>query len=414
MNSKFKFQKSKFKNQRGVTLFIAVTIMAILLFISFVVINIAVKSTQFAGTARESQLAFSAADAGIECALYWDTQEPNPFVVKMSTFADYYINEFSGIENLANPLHEIKNKSVVVPGGTFPDDTLFSSDPVTTAFDNELIFGWLQEGSIGCVEEGPGFNWLTDLRCNLQEWKVAPLAGVSHVASGYYENASGNGEYMATIATFKPASGQIPSFTGNGSYEYINGDPLPPVELTFPNSSTNGNLILVSVGYNSGVFQLESVTDNKGNQYTKLFGPDNWANYEWAGEMWYAWNIKNSGTPPGGVFSSAGEPITITANSPAFVPVNLECNGETVLATPNPWSSNDVNTNPPQPHCLGGECAEDNDNTSIFQLNFENGTCSIITVEKESGGETIIQSKGYNTCNTSNPRRVERGVEVRY
>lgn len=56
------------------TLFMAVTIMAILLFISFAVVNIAVKSTLFSSSGRDSQFAFYAADAGIECALYWDTK----------------------------------------------------------------------------------------------------------------------------------------------------------------------------------------------------------------------------------------------------------------------------------------------------------------------------------------------------
>lgn len=60
------------------TLFIAIVIMGILLFISFAVVNIAVKSTLFANSGRESQFAFYAADAGIECAEYWDAKfDPN-------------------------------------------------------------------------------------------------------------------------------------------------------------------------------------------------------------------------------------------------------------------------------------------------------------------------------------------------
>ena len=59
---------------RGMTLFIAVTIMGILLFISFAVVNIALKSTIFASSGRDSQFAFYAADAGLECAIYWDSK----------------------------------------------------------------------------------------------------------------------------------------------------------------------------------------------------------------------------------------------------------------------------------------------------------------------------------------------------
>lgn len=68
------------KKNRGMTLFIAVVIMSILLFISFAVVNIVLKGTLFASLGRDSQYAFYAADAGIECAIYWDTKfDPSKF-----------------------------------------------------------------------------------------------------------------------------------------------------------------------------------------------------------------------------------------------------------------------------------------------------------------------------------------------
>jgi len=59
---------------RGMTLFIAVVIMGILLFISFAVVNITIKGTLFASSGRDSQYAFYAANAGLECTLYWDSK----------------------------------------------------------------------------------------------------------------------------------------------------------------------------------------------------------------------------------------------------------------------------------------------------------------------------------------------------
>jgi len=68
------------KNKKGMTLFIAIVIMSILLFISFAVVNITIKSTLFASLGRDSQYAFYAADAGIECAIYWDSRyDPSKF-----------------------------------------------------------------------------------------------------------------------------------------------------------------------------------------------------------------------------------------------------------------------------------------------------------------------------------------------
>ncbi len=74
---KLKIENSKLKisaKRAGMTLFMAVTIMSILLFITFAVVNITVKSSLFASSGKDSQLAFFAADAGIECALFWDAK----------------------------------------------------------------------------------------------------------------------------------------------------------------------------------------------------------------------------------------------------------------------------------------------------------------------------------------------------
>ncbi|OHB15305.1 MAG: hypothetical protein A2431_01485 [Candidatus Zambryskibacteria bacterium RIFOXYC1_FULL_39_10] len=59
---------------KGMTLFIAVSIMGVLLFISFAVVNVAIKGSLFATSGRDSQFAFYAADSGLECALYWDSK----------------------------------------------------------------------------------------------------------------------------------------------------------------------------------------------------------------------------------------------------------------------------------------------------------------------------------------------------
>ena len=69
---------------KGMTLFIAVVIMGLLLLISFAVLNITMKSTLFANSGRDSQYAFYAADAGIECALFWDSFDPSKFATSVS------------------------------------------------------------------------------------------------------------------------------------------------------------------------------------------------------------------------------------------------------------------------------------------------------------------------------------------
>ncbi|MEK7075414.1 MAG: pilus assembly PilX N-terminal domain-containing protein [Patescibacteria group bacterium] len=51
---------------------------------------------------------------------------------------------------------------------------------------------------------------------------------------------------------------------------------------------------------------------------------------------------------------------------------------------------------------------------STFNINFSpEPFCATVTVDK-SGSRTIIESRGYNTCNVDNPRRVERGMRITY
>lgn len=52
--------------------------------------------------------------------------------------------------------------------------------------------------------------------------------------------------------------------------------------------------------------------------------------------------------------------------------------------------------------------------SSIFTLNFPpDPYCAVLTVTK-TGNTTKIESLGYNTCDITNPRRVERAVRVSY
>lgn len=40
--------------------------------------------------------------------------------------------------------------------------------------------------------------------------------------------------------------------------------------------------------------------------------------------------------------------------------------------------------------------------------------CARVTVTKNADGTTLVESLGYNTCDTTNPRRVERAVRATY
>lgn len=62
---------------KGFTLFIAIAVMGTLLLIATSIINLSVKQSQISDAGRESQIAFYAADSGMECALFWDVKNPD-------------------------------------------------------------------------------------------------------------------------------------------------------------------------------------------------------------------------------------------------------------------------------------------------------------------------------------------------
>lgn len=65
-------KKNKGHSQGGFALFVAVVTASIILSIGISILNITLKQFQLSGTSRESEMAFSAADAGLECAMYWN------------------------------------------------------------------------------------------------------------------------------------------------------------------------------------------------------------------------------------------------------------------------------------------------------------------------------------------------------
>lgn len=59
--------------KKGFVLAFSLLISSIVLALAFGIFNILLKQIVLTGSAKDSQIAFYAADAGAECALYWDT-----------------------------------------------------------------------------------------------------------------------------------------------------------------------------------------------------------------------------------------------------------------------------------------------------------------------------------------------------
>lgn len=83
------------------------------------------------------------------------------------------------------------------------------------------------------------------------------------------------------------------------------------------------------------------------------------------------------------------------------------------FATSSPPSTINCNqdgNNPTNQWVVGGASV-----STINRINFlPDPYCAIVTVTKNSNGTTLIESRGYNTCNALEPRRVERAVRSTY
>lgn len=68
----FSIEKNK---KQGIVLFVAALVAAIVLAIGIGTLNITLKELTLSAIGRESQVAFDAADAGLDCALFWDIRQ---------------------------------------------------------------------------------------------------------------------------------------------------------------------------------------------------------------------------------------------------------------------------------------------------------------------------------------------------
>lgn len=73
MNKEIGIKKNK---RNGFTLLLSLLVISIILSVSFGVFDVMTKELKLSGIGRESQISFYAADAGIECAYFWDIKHP--------------------------------------------------------------------------------------------------------------------------------------------------------------------------------------------------------------------------------------------------------------------------------------------------------------------------------------------------
>lgn len=407
MTKQFKIFNLKFKilAQRGMTLFIAVTIMAIILFITFAVTNIAVKSTQFASSGKDSQMAFFAADAGVECALYWDT--------KTTT------SSFDPVLSVGTPI--TCGGKVMATGQPIPN----VASPATST--TTLIGGGVgTTQSITLVNTASGGN---------------NAAGIS-IASGQFEAASGN-LIVVTIRYHRYASNQGISQvrdTAGNVYTQIPGSVIVSsnnyLGIWYKENAVgiNGNVVTVTFTHaaidfrNINVLQYSGIATNSSVDAYENGGPNTNNEIEsdsfdtnTADELIVAAAELSNATPP--AWSATRDGYTRQVVSPTGILMTADRivsslqNNEHAKAYNSSNAVKMMSVATFRAGSTGGGGTPTR--TSVFGFNMDGGanpiqTCAIVTVTKNLNDTTHIASRGYNTCDTNNTRRIERGLEVDY
>jgi hypothetical protein len=122
---------------------------------------------------------------------------PIPVAADGLQFMQIYMTEFSGI-GASNPLDQ---KSVAI-GSVTP----FNSGTVFVNYSNELIYGAAIGGTMPAINAGAGFTSINNANGNLIEFKNGSAAG-SYSADF---SSSGNGTYVAEMATFRTTGSVLP------------------------------------------------------------------------------------------------------------------------------------------------------------------------------------------------------------
>jgi len=109
--------KSQPISRRGFTLYYAMLFGSVMLAIGASLLNISLKELRLSSALNESEYAFYAADSGIECALYWDSNANNIFPTYRDSSGNYrvYLGTWQN-----SPPPPVSNSDPIVVTSPFP------------------------------------------------------------------------------------------------------------------------------------------------------------------------------------------------------------------------------------------------------------------------------------------------------
>lgn len=413
MNQIYKKNKIKTKDyspktNKGFVLILAVIISSILLSVGLSMFSVALKELILSASGRDSQLSFYAADSAIECALYWDIRHPNYPMSIFGSIEDPLLNGLVGYW----ALDDGAGLSASDSSNNNNSGTLTNMDPGTD---------WVL-GEIGGALDFDGVDDYVEIANNSSLNSMTNITITAWIKADTIQSDTYN-----TIVRRDPTSGisrtlyNLDLSTGKLRLTFIGSESS---DVTFGTGTTDlrdGSWHHVAIvrddsgsnnayGYVDGSEEIEVLDIAVGNFVSDPAQPT------YIGQ----WSVDSINRRFNGTIddvriynralteSEIGDLYLKKPPSSLFEPIaqnsSVSCNEVDITDPSTGWDS--VN---------GWDVfgVSPTGATTVFDMAFANGSCATVTVIKDSGS-TRIDSRGYNTCNLDYPRRVERGLRVRY
>ncbi len=403
----------------GFTLFYAVLMASLLLAIALAVLNISFKEFTLSSGARDSNVAFYAADSALECALYWDNTTRS-----FGYYGDSLAEGIAGFwrfEDHANfPEEDIEvtaDSSGRGHHGTLID---MGSGAWVSGYNGEALEFDNVEGYVR-TSRGPVLGG--DAR-TVTMWVKLDLANVTPTDSE-------GGPSTDTLITWGgTGSGErftIALYESNTVYVEIDDSTAFNTKASIPTDNDYHFIAVVQDGDDLGnvtayVDTTESPSGTGGSIDTDdTYGVHIGSSFGGTDNLFFG-VIDEVRVYDRALTSVEIEAIRQGDILAGFVPpvaqdtTPLLCAGADINDPETGWWETDAGS---LDNKLGWE-VEDlsvgllDAYQTTFDMLFEDNTCALVEVYKDSAGSSTITARGYNTCNLDSPRRVERAIKAQY
>jgi hypothetical protein len=380
----------------GLALFFAVLTASLVLTIGLALFNITLKEFVLSSQIRDSQFAFYAADSGLECALYWDLAHPG---YEGSIFGSYSNTISDGLVAYWKFDDGTGSDTAVDTSGNGHAGTLTNVDPANDWVTGKIGRGLDFDGTANKVDIG----------------NSAPLNLTTYTYSFWiYPQAGPTGSFRQIL--IKGAGGVVnerapgiwlrPNDMGlHVMHSTASGGQVGVLQSSALSLDTWTHVVVTSSGDSGTIVVYIDGEPDTTSPHTETLVTNTSSLKIGASTFTSADMLIDEVRVYDRVLSDVEIESLFTLTAPAiFVgPIgaesNVSCVGQDISATANDWTTT---TNDP-------------DATTTFSIFSLGGAdrCARVTVAKTNGA-TRIESRGYNSCDTNNPRRIERALRATY